>query len=200
MSFEITRLYANREAAAAAAKELQDEGFDEVRVINPPGANADGSMPATDVVAAWIAEGNILMSDARIYADCVLKGHSLVTVQAAFGRGLAATEILESHGAVASPLPEPEPYTYWDEATPMSSALAIPVLCNDPTPGSRVLGIGPLANPNFSLSSMLGMPLLSDGGDPGEGRWGIKFLSDNPAPLSSMFGLPLLKKDRSREF
>lgn len=197
MSFEITRLYANREAAAAAAKELKDEGFDDVRVVNPPGANADGTMPSQDVVAAWITEGNVLLSDAKIYADCVLKGHSLVTVHAGFGTGVTATDILESHGPIPSPLPAPEPFTYWDEATPMSSALALPVLCDDPTPGSKVLGMSPLTDPNFSLSSMLGMPLLSNGGDPGEGRWGFKFLSDNPTPLSSMFGLPVLKRDKN---
>lgn len=197
MSYEITRLFATREAAAAAAAELKEEGFDDVRVVNPPGANADGSMPSRDVVAAWIAEGNVLMADARIYAESVLKGHSLVTVHAAFGSGAAATEILESHGSVASPLPAPEPYTYWDEATPMSSALAMPVLCNDPTPGSRVLGLSPLTDPDFSLSEAIGMPLLSDGGDPGEGRWGFKFLSNNPTPLSSLFGLPVLKRDRN---
>ena len=44
-----------------------------------------------------------------------------------------ATNILESHDPIASGMPEPEPVKLWDEAAPLSSAMIMPVLIDDPT-------------------------------------------------------------------
>ena len=196
MSHEISRMYASAEVAQAAAAELAEEGFDEVFVVSPP-SKPDVPLSA---IAAQIAQGRVHLSDAKIYAHGVANGGSLVTVHAAFGSGMLATSILESHGPIASGMPEPAPEILWNEATPFSSAMMVPLLLDDPTPMSRVIGLPALGGSSCSFSGMLGLPLLSDTGSMPEGRWGLPFLSRNPAPLSSLLGLPLLKDDKRKGF
>ncbi|WP_395684877.1 hypothetical protein [Aestuariivirga sp.] len=191
MSHEISRMYASPDTARKAADELKEEGFGDVFVVTPP---ASGDTPAS-AIAAQIAQGRVLLADARIYAKGVAAGGSLVTVHAPFGSGMLATSILESHGPIASGMPEPEPETIWDEATPLSSAMMIPVLLPDATPMSKVIGFSPLMSNDCGASEAIGLPLLTDGKAP-EGRWGMPFLINNPAPLSSLVGLPLLKPFR----
>ena len=193
MSQEITRLYASAEHAREAAAELSEEGFDDVFVVNPP----DKDVPVS-AIAAQIAHGRVHLPDAKIYAEGVARGGSLVTVHAPFGSGMKATVILDSHNPIPSGKPEPEPEILWNERTPFSSAMHMPLLLDDPAPASRVIGISPLAGANCSFSGMIGLPLLSDTAAMPEGRWGLPFLSGNLAPLSSLLGLPLLKDSRRK--
>ena len=193
MSQEITRLYASAEHAREAAAELSEEGFDDVFVVNPP----EKDVPVS-AIAAQIAHGRVHLPDAKIYAEGVARGGSLVTVHAPFGSGMKATVILDSHNPIPSGKPEPEPEILWNERTPFSSAMHMPLLLDDPAPASRVIGISPLAGANCSFSGMIGLPLLSDTAAMPEGRWGLPFLSGNPAPLSSLLGLPLLKDSRRK--
>ena len=195
MSQEISRMYATAEAAQNAVAELAEDGFTDVFVVPPPGADAPVSP-----IAAEIALGRVLLSDARIYAEGVARGGTLVTVHAPFGKGRHATAILESHGTIPSGKPEPEAEKVWDEAAPFSSAMHMPLLLDDPAPASRVIGISPLAGSDCSFSGLIGLPLLTNPGDMPESRWGIPFLSRNPAPLSSLLGLPLLKEDKPKNW
>jgi hypothetical protein len=192
MSHEVSRMFATAEAARAAAAELAEEGFDDVHVVNPP-TNPDAPVSA---IAAQIALGRVLLSDAKLYAVGVAKGGSLVTVHAPFGSGMLATSVLESHDPVASGMPDPEPARMWDEATPLSSALQLDVLFRDPTPASRVLGIQPLLDSDSSLSATLGMPLLSSNPAPLSSLIGMSTLSRGGTPLSSLVGLPLLTRSK----
>ena len=194
MSHEISRMYASAEVAQAVAAELAEEGFDEVYVVSPP-SKPDVPLSA---IAAQIAHGRVYLPDAKVYAQGVANGGTLVTVHAAFGAGMKATSILESHNPIASGKAEPAPEILWNEATPFSSAMMVPLLIDDATPMSRVIGIPALGGSNCSFSSMIGLPLLSDTSRMPEGRWGLPFLSKNPAPLSSMLGLPLLKDDKRK--
>ena len=91
MSHEISRMYATGEAAGNAAAELEEEGFDEVHVVHPPVAREGSNIPVS-AIAAQIAQGNVLLADARIYAEGVAKGGSLVTVHAPFGSGKKAAQ------------------------------------------------------------------------------------------------------------
>ena len=75
MSHEISRMFATAEAARAAAAELAEEGFADVHIVNPP-SNPDAPVSA---IAAQIALGRVLMSDAKIYAKGVAKGGSGLT-------------------------------------------------------------------------------------------------------------------------
>ncbi len=190
MSNEITRMFADAATAARAADELREEGFNDIFVVNSPGADVPQS-----AIAAQIAEGRVYLGDARIYASGVAAGHSLLTVHAPFGSGKIVESILDAHGPIESGMPRVAPVSMWDEAAPLSSVLAMPTVIDDPDPMSRVMGIPPLTGSDCSLSGAIGLPLLAEGDMP-DNRWGFKFLSDNPAPLSSMLGLPVLTKDR----
>jgi hypothetical protein len=192
MSHEISRMFATAEAARAAAAELAEEGFGDVHVVNPP-SNPDAPVSA---VAAQIALGRVLMSDAKLYAEGVAKGGSLVTVHAPFGSGMLATSILESHKPIASGKPEPGPGRMWDEATPLSSAFQIDVLFRDPTPASRVIGVAPLTGSDCSFSGAIGMPLLSDNPAPLSSLVGMSTLSSKSTPLSSLIGMPTLTRSK----
>ncbi len=194
MSHEITRMYPSAAKATAAADELREEGFADVFVVTPPTAN---DVPVS-AIAAQIAQGRVLLADARIYAKGVSEGGSLVTVHAPFGTGVLATNILESKGPIASGMPEPAPAQIWDEAAPLSSALYMPVTLDDPTPMSKVMGVAALTSSDCSLSGLLGLPLLKSSNMGDRGRLGISYLMDNPAPLSSLLGLPLLKEPKRK--
>ena len=74
MSTEITRMYANAATAAKAASELREEGYGDVFVVGPPAADTPLS-----AIAAQIAQGRVLLADAKIYAKGVAAGHALVT-------------------------------------------------------------------------------------------------------------------------
>ncbi|MEI8177259.1 hypothetical protein [Aestuariivirga sp.] len=190
MSSEIIRMFANAATAAKAAKELREEGYHDIFVVTPPTA-ADTPVSA---IAAQIAQGRVLLADAKVYAKGVAAGHGLVTVHAPFGTGKVAEHILDSHGPIDSGMPKAASDRMWDEAAPLSSALMMPLLVDDPDPASRAMGIPPLTSDNCSLSAMIGMPLLTTSTMGDRGKLGIPFLSNNPTPLSSALGLPLLSK------
>ena len=197
MSHEISRMFDSQDSADSAVAELQEEGFDEIHVVHGPAAAKKAVRATVQDIALQIARGNVHMPDALIYAEGVAKGKSLVTVHAPFGRGLKAQSILESFDPVDSGMPEAEHLPLWDEATPMSSALMMPVLLDDPAPFSKFWNIAPLASNSCYASSVIGLPLLSRSDSPGDSRWGLPFLSSNPAPLSSKLGLPLLTKPKA---
>ena len=190
MSTEITRMYASPATAAQVAEELREEGFDDLFVVNPPGA-ADVPLSA---IAAQIALGRVHLPDARVYAKGVAAGHALVTVHATFGSGKLAEVIMDSHDPVDSGIPKAVEPSMWDDAAPLSSVFAMPTLLDDPDPVSKVLGIPAVTSGTCSVSGMLGMPLLTDGQLGDRGRFGLSYLMNNPAPLSSALGLPLLSK------
>lgn len=190
MSTEITRMFASPAIAAKAAEELREEGFDDLFVVNPPAA-ADVPVSA---VAAQIALGRVLLADAKIYARGVAAGHALVTVHAPFGAGRQAEVILDGYGPVDSGLPPEPAFHMWDEATPLSSTLAMPVLIDDPAPMSKVLGLPAVSGGNCSLSGTIGMPLLTAGELGDKGRLGLPYLSNNATPLSSALGLRVLSR------
>lgn len=190
MSTEITRMFANPATALKAAEELREEGFDDLFVVNPPGAS---DVPLS-AIAAQIALGRVHLPEAKVYAKGVAAGHALVTVHAAFGSGKLAETILDSHGPVDSGIPHVAPPSMWDEAAPLSSILAMATVIDDPDPMSKIIGIPAVTSGDCSLSEKLGMPLLSDGDMGDKGRIGLPYLMSNPAPLSSMLGLPVLSK------
>jgi hypothetical protein len=189
MSHEITRMFANATAANKAAAELREEGYGDINVVSPSGSDVPLS-----AIAAQIAQGHVLLADAKIYAKGVAAGHSLVTVHAPFGTGKVAEYILDSHDPIDSGMPKVVADRMWDEATPLSSALVLPVLIDDPDPASRAIGIPALTSSDCGLSEAIGMPLLTNGVLGDRGKLGLPFLSNNPTPLSSALGLPLLSK------
>jgi hypothetical protein len=213
----IVRMYDAEERARDAVKKLKEAGFQDDAIL----ALSPGS---ADSLASAITAGQKMGSRAGFYAERVRQGRSLVAVEAPFGQGQLATEILDGCGPVDQDLKVPEDAVrnrWGDEAAPLSDALGWPVLTrNEPAPLSDSLGMrtlsrnqyyltSELANPNFTLSERLGLRLLSRDPTPLSSmlglpvllRWaksssfGMKLLSKDPAPLSSALGVRTLSRD-----
>lgn len=181
----VTRLYARSEDAEAAVAALDREGFEpaHVRVVRP----AEAAEVEESLHRAGISGAN-----AKLYAEHLAKGATLVTVRALFGQGVAATDILDGH----SPLPlETEPEQVGIDAgdpTPFSNFLGWKVLSHDPTPLSFMLGLKVLSQDKNTDASMRSLHTLSGEPAPLSSAVHMQLLSTDAAPLSAMAKLPVL--------
>jgi hypothetical protein len=208
----IVRMYETEQQASDAVRKLSNAGFpdDTIFLVTPRAGGADGS---SEAISTAIMAGYVLRSHARVYAEGVKHGRSLVVIHAPFGHGALATHIVDSCGPVDSGLRLPqEPVHSWDEKTPLSSALALPVLWrNQPAPFSAFWGLptlsrgrsmffstlfGELVSSKFTFSALLGLGLLSQNAAPLSSRLGLKTLSGKQGAWTTSFGLPLLTKGR----
>jgi hypothetical protein len=199
MSQEITRIYATLEDAENAVAALAEDGFTEVHLVAgaKPAKKAAAAARSTDEIATDIMKGYVLRDHARVYAESVAKGSSLVTAHAPFGSARKVMAIMDEFSPVESGITEVSDHApIWDEAAPVSSALGMPVLASNTCTFSSVLGVPELASSSWSFSGLFGIPLLSRPAQKTT-SFGLPLLSDNPAPLSSMLGLPTLTRDRA---
>jgi len=211
----IVRMYETEKQARDAVSNLKQEGFPEDCIfLVTPGVDGGGesAKPAPgeavpeeptgaeaasrgggsrQTTAMAIMAGHVLRSDAKVYAEGIESGRSLVAVSAPFGYGLLATRVLDSFGPVDTGIQLPERRSLaWDEAAPLSSALQLrTVLRNRPAPFSSVVGLPTTASGLSALASLFGGLASSD-----FALFGRSALSENPAPLSSMFGLRTISK------
>ena len=190
MSQTINRLYATLEQAAKALAALKDEDYSDLHIVS--GASFTGA--SIDSIVAAIIKGNVLKSDARILAKGISAGGSLVTVHPPFGSAYKATQILKQFDPIDSGLTEPEDNSImaWDESTPMSCILQLPVLLDDATPFSKFWNVPPLGGSAAPLSSLFGIGLISRAAAPLSALIGLPLLSKDAAPLSSLLNLPTL--------
>jgi hypothetical protein len=178
-------MYATAAAAGRAFAQLEDRGLtredNQINLVTPETAGS-----AEGLVAA-IKQGLVLEADARVYAQGILRGHSLVSLMAPFGAGRMYEELLDALDPVDTGLAPPLPEPAWDDAAPLSSALGLPVIL-PPSPyqfmglpaiiasgatTSAALGLGELARHDFTV-------------------FGTPRLSHDPAPFSALLHLPLL--------
>ena len=205
MTQTISRIYRAREDADAAAAELKKAGFDR-RDIN---VVASAEAPDEEILMR-IREGGVTATHAEVYAERIRQGETLVSILAAFGYALLATEILEKHGPVDTGLPE-QGYEKAppDPAAPLSSAAGWRVLSNDPAPLSSALGLplllkrqrrqrpdSELIDNPAPLSKAINMPVLKDRPAILSSRFGWRVLLGDPAPLSRRLGMPVLSKEQ----
>jgi hypothetical protein len=190
MPVTVSRIYDTSEKAETAANELKKYSFsaENINVVTPNDNNPE----------AALTRGGISHERAKVYAEAVSRGESVVTVLPTFGKAAKAAEILDSFGPVEthiSDVPDsvergrtagPRATGSSDPATPLSSATGWKVLSHDPTPLSSKFGWKVLLKNPAPLSSWLGWRVLSDN------QVGRASLSSDPAPLSSMFGWKLL--------
>jgi hypothetical protein len=205
MTLTISRSYQVRENADAAAAELRKAGFDkrDINVVAPAGA-------PDDEVIERIRQGGVAATQADAYAERIKRGETLVSILAAFGYAVLATDILEKHGPADAGIPE-QGYekTPPDPAAPLSSACGWRVLSNDPAPLSSALGLplllkrrqqrkpdSELADDPAPLSKAINMPVLKNRPAILSSRLGWRVLWDDPAPLSKRLGFPVLSKER----
>jgi hypothetical protein len=172
----ITRLFDTAQQATDAIAELRRYGFpaDFINRVNP-GTHTDNA-----ALVSAIAAGCVLTADAKVFAQGVAKGKTLVSVIAPFGQSVTAINIFAQFGANSLPAELDDeivpPDVGWDEATPLSSALWWPVIAGGAAPLSETFGAATTSRNPAPLSSLFGLPLLSN----------------KAAPFSSLLGLPLL--------
>jgi hypothetical protein len=185
MSTLIVRLYDTAEQARAAVAKLREAGFRDDAILEL----APGSAQS---VASAIVAGRMMGHRAEFYAERVKQGRSLVAVEAPFGQGQAATNILDGFSPVDQDLQLPhDPVQHeWGKAAPLSATLGWPVLLRkSPAPLSDSLGL-----PTRSRSEFYTTTSLASSDATFSSIFGLRLLSRNPAPLSSMLGFPLLSR------
>jgi hypothetical protein len=204
----LSRLYSTPGQATGAVNQLIYSRFsaETIFVIGPPGGRGAGALPegvSTDDIATAIMKGYILKSDARIYAEGVAGGGTLVIVHAPFGTALEATEILGSFSPTHAGVAEPKyPSRPWDDAAPLSSALHMPVLTSNwrlpdlSASTFTVFNIPALTNNKPPYRGLLGLPLLTRHRRRSTGFLGLPLLTRNRMKPTGFLGLPLLTKSR----
>jgi hypothetical protein len=196
-------MYATPQIAAAAVDKLKANGFHErdvALVAYSGGHDRASNLPATnvDALTAEIMAARIPKAHARVYAEGVSRGGSLVTVHAMFGRGALATHILDSFDPIESGVAEPTfPMGAWDDAAPVSSALQMGVLWNQPAPFSAFWNIPVLADKAASLSNTLHIPMLANHAASLSRTVGLPTLIPHTGSWSEKVGIPVLWRRRS---
>ncbi|MFL5286000.1 MAG: hypothetical protein ACJ8AW_34740 [Rhodopila sp.] len=204
MPVTVTRIYESEEKAHEAKAALNQQASpNQIVVVTPKeGESAESKLAATGMSAA----------SAKVYAEAVSRGRSVVSVAPYFGRAAAVTKALDDVGPVDTHVSDvPDTVTsrwlrsgaptgdrnksttrapvIYDPAAPVSSRFGWPLLSDDPAPASRKFGWRTLLDNPAPLSSWLGWRTLS-------ANQGTRAsLSDDPAPLSRRFGWRLLLDD-----
>jgi hypothetical protein len=195
-------MYGTKIEAMKAAAACEARGYSDVHVFSgaAPVPEAAGEGEAAPAPAGpWGGGGGrsmrdafILDSHARIYADRVSKGGTLVCVHALFGKALEATTVLDKFGPIESGVPDAAiEWVDWDEATPLSSALQLKTLTETKLPFEAMWNVASITTRPALASHWFGLPLLSRGTS-FSNLLGLSLLSRNSTPFSSQFGLPLL--------
>ena len=201
MSQVISRMYASHEAATRAVAELKDYGFAHVHLVAGAGGGKAGngvSDRSHDEIVAAIMKGHVLKADARVYAAGVARGGTLVTVRAPFGSAVQAMQVMNEFDPIDSGVPDPQyPGAGWNDESPMSSLLHMPVLLDDSQTFSRFWNVRPLIDSHRSVSSCLGLPSLANASLALSQVMGFPLLASNATHVSSLFHLPLLLRSRS---
>lgn len=207
MTQTINRMYDSLGRANQAAAELRTNRFvrfADVYVttstggVGPDGAAGAAALPAEGIVAA-LMKAYVLKAHAKVFAEGIQRGGTLVTVHAPFGTAVDAITILESFGPVDSGVPDDrDPPVPWDEAAPCSSTLGLRVLLPDSATFSRFWNLPVLSRRGGTTCSWLGVRELSDSSKPFTGTFGMALLTNQPTWLSSKLGLPVLTSGAAR--
>lgn len=206
MTQTINRMYGTRIQGMRAADALRARGYKDVHVFDgttpdQPSSDQEGtaaSAPAGRSAASILADMHkayILDQHARVYADRVSLGGTLVTVHALFGTAYEATNVLDSFDPIDSGVPEPVFESYaWNEKIPFSSALQIKTLTKTKLPFEKMWNVPSVTRKPTFLSELLGFSLLTSSTTPFSDLLGLTLLSRDATPLSSQLGLRLLVK------
>lgn len=195
MSQTINRIFDSHARATEAAAELRTNRFNRFGDIHVVSRNAGDADASLDGIVADVMKGYVLKSHARVLAQRIQRGGTLVTVHAPFGTAVAAMRILDRHGPVDSGVPDhSDPAMAWDEAAPLSSALHMPVLLKNSATFSQFWNVPAISKRGGTTSAALGLPEVSRARGPFSGTFGMSLISHKATPLSSMLGLPLLTK------
>jgi BCD family chlorophyll transporter-like MFS transporter len=184
----ISRLYQTAADTSSAIADLKAAGYQDSSISTV--TTADGYISPTTLTNRGVQKPN-----ADEFAPQIRAGASLLLVAAPLGYAADVTEILEKPraGDTGTPVATYEAPLY-DEAAPLSSALGLSIISDNPTPFETVTGIPTVMKKYWFFSNLFGMPLLSKKPAPLSTALGLKLLTENPAPFSSLLKLPLLAK------
>jgi hypothetical protein len=203
------RMYETEQQAHDAVNELRANEFPENAVfMMTPGGGLE-EQESLEALANAVMTGSLLGDKANNYVQGLRRGHSVVAVEAPFGFGQPAIDILESFGPVDSiknQPQEPRKPSAWESDTPLSTALGLSLIkSGKPAPLSDYWGIPTLSgrrsmlswlfgrplSPNFKFSSMLGLGLLTRNATPLSSLFGLSTTTSTPGPVTAGFGMPL---------
>jgi hypothetical protein len=194
MTQTINRMYDSLDRARQAAHDLRTHRFIRFTEVHVVGPDAGGAHASLDGIVQALMKAYVLKADARVVAPAIQRGHALVTVHAPFGTATTAIWILDSHGPVDSGLVETQDRLVpWDEATPCSNVMSLPVLLKHDDSFSRFWSLPELTRAG---GTTLGLPELLSNHGPYTGLLGMPLLSSKGTVLSSMLGLPVLMSKR----
>lgn len=198
MTETVIRLYSTSFQAMRAAGELKKFGYGSVYTFTAPqNEDGTGTPQASDakLVEAMVA-ARIYRPYAEYFVPRVSSGASLVAVHAMFGTAGRAIAILDNLGPLPDRLPEPETPSYlvYDERTPFSSSLGLPVLTEvSKLPFEDLCGLSSLTDAHRTYTGWF-LPLLTRFATPFSGLFFMPTLTRAATPLSSMFRLPTLSR------
>jgi hypothetical protein len=202
------RLYETERAARDAVTQLKQEGFPEetIFLVTPDSNREAGS---AETLATAIQAGFMEGYDARIYAQGLEAGRSLVMIRAGFGYGLLALNTLETCGPVDTDLLPPpadlgrrgQVHAPVRGLGPAGAVMITrrrcrscwvschwrPAPCSTARLASTCLARRPPpCPPSFTSRLLRARPA------PGRPASGCRCCRKQPTPKSSSFGLPLL--------
>jgi len=189
-------MYDSPQKAQEAADALKRNGIweDAVDVVLPPSNGAEAS---ADAIEARIKAAYVIASDAKIYAQGVKRGGSLVIARPGLGTSGKAIALLDSFGPVDSGVAdEQEPMLGWDDSAPLSSALSMPTLVAGAAPFSSFISMKTLIDGRSSGSSSFGLPKLADPSSGLSSMIGLPTISRSATPLSSLLHFPTVTSRR----
>jgi hypothetical protein len=191
MPTQVIRIYGSAANAAKAAQHLTDSGFESVSHFK--GGTGKGA-PSRAAHIEDMLKFHMWKSHAESYADRLVKGESLVAVQAPFGTALKVAKIMDRYEPVSEGIAAPPDKLdfWWDDAAPLSSAFQMPVLSRMGLTFETLTGISSLTKGSGFISKWFGMPLLSPGSAKKNSSMGLPLLSSSPTPLSSSIGMGTL--------
>jgi hypothetical protein len=197
MSQIIIRLYDTIGEAAKVAKHLQDEGYEHAYHFKGETGKGAAAVAERNSLVSRLMAAQMWKSHAENYAARLAKGQSLALVHAPFSTAANAISIMDSYAPVDVGLNEAyqQKDFVFDDATPLSSLLQIPVLTNVKLPAEMMSGVSSLSKGKAFLSSLLGMSLLTQGVQHRNTSMGLPLLSRSATPLSSMFGMSTLSRN-----
>ncbi|MBC7800045.1 MAG: hypothetical protein H7Z10_05450 [Gemmatimonadaceae bacterium] len=155
-----------------------------------------------DVDFEAMAKAGVPEDQAQNFAETIRNGGVLLIADAPFGTAARVCAILERSRSADDGVPEVTETRIrqaveddFGNATPLSTALLLPVLLKDPAPLSSYLNLPTLSKNQSPRPSAFGFPLLSKVAAPFSSLFKLPTLSDDPAPLSSLVKRPVLSSN-----
>jgi len=188
MTQSIIRTYETLKQTAGVEAELKKNGYANVQLF--PNATVPNRGTVEELTAA-IAKAGIVKYQAASFADIVKRGGAVVIVDAHFGTGAKASEILGKYNPIKASVAGSDTQV-WDDAAPFSSLLHIPVLQDSSGPYHSYSGTPLLIDQDGEYKSMSGTPLLLEQKGEYKSMSGTPLLLEQKGEYKSMSGTPLL--------